>query len=204
MIGPNGGGKSTLLRIVAGDEQADAGELTTRRGLVVAYLPQQLEGDERTAEATLAAARPDLHELERELAEVERALTGAGEDLDRIAKLLRRQEGLLERWTAAGGPGFQGRARALLAGVGLADEELGKSTRVLYACGSSSGGAPRRTLRSKTTTSKPRWRRNAARIGVYSCARVPPAADRLSGATDICNRRVASLLSTGAASASPR
>ena len=32
LIGPNGGGKSTLLRIVSGDETADAGELTQRRG----------------------------------------------------------------------------------------------------------------------------------------------------------------------------
>jgi ATP-binding cassette, subfamily F, member 3 len=131
MIGPNGGGKSTLLRIVTGDEQADVGELTTRRGLILAYLPQQLEGDERTAEATLAAARPDLHELERELAEVERALAEAGDDLERITRLLRRQEALLDRWTAAGGPGFQGRARALLAEVGLADEDLAQPTRVL-------------------------------------------------------------------------
>ena len=47
VIGPNGGGKSTMLRILAGLETADAGELTQRRGLVVAFLPQQLEGDER-------------------------------------------------------------------------------------------------------------------------------------------------------------
>ncbi len=67
MIGPNGGGKSTLMRILAGEELADAGELTVRRGLVVAYLPQQLEGDERDARRTLRAARPDLDELEAEL-----------------------------------------------------------------------------------------------------------------------------------------
>ena len=47
LIGPNGGGKSTLLRIVAGEESPDRGELTQRRGLVLAFLPQQLEGDER-------------------------------------------------------------------------------------------------------------------------------------------------------------
>ena len=48
-----------------------------------------------------------------------------------MARLLRRQEELIERWTAAGGPGFDGRARALLADVGLADDDLGKPTRVL-------------------------------------------------------------------------
>src|ERR1700760_4438528 len=71
VIGPNGGGKSTLLRILAGDETADAGETTQRRGLVVAYLPQQLEGDERDALETLHGARPDLDELERELGQIE-------------------------------------------------------------------------------------------------------------------------------------
>jgi ATP-binding cassette subfamily F protein 3 len=131
VIGPNGGGKSTLLRILAGEETADAGEVTQRRGLVVAFLPQQLEGDERDALATLRAARSDLDELEHELAHVERGLAESGEDLDRIARFLRRQEDLVERWTAAGGPGFEPRARALLGDVGLVDEDLAKPTRVL-------------------------------------------------------------------------
>jgi ATP-binding cassette, subfamily F, member 3 len=131
VIGPNGGGKSTLLRILAGEETPDAGGLTQRRGLVVAYLPQQLEGDERPAPATLRAARPDLDELEAELERIEAGIGPAGADLDRLARLLRRQEELLQRWTAAGGPGFEPRARALLVAVGLDDADLGKPTRVL-------------------------------------------------------------------------
>jgi len=131
MIGPNGGGKSTLLRILVGEETADAGEVTQRRGLKLAFLPQQLEGDERRPLETLRAARPDLDELERELAKVESDIEAAGVDLDRLERLLRRQEGLLERWTAAGGPGFEGRARALLGDVGLEEDDLVKPTRVL-------------------------------------------------------------------------
>ena len=49
----------------------------------------------------------------------------------KLTRLLRRQEEIIERWTAAGGPGFEGRARALLAEVGLDDDDLGKPTRVL-------------------------------------------------------------------------
>ena len=131
VIGPNGGGKSTLLRILAGDEFADAGEVTQRRGLIVSYLPQQLEGDARNAFATLRAARPDLDELERELESVEGGIGAAGADLDRMTRLLRRQEELLHRWTSAGGPGFEPRARALLVEVGLDDDDLAKPTRVL-------------------------------------------------------------------------
>jgi ATP-binding cassette subfamily F protein 3 len=130
LIGPNGGGKSTLVRILAGEETADAGDVTQRRGLVLAYLPQQLEGDERDALATLRAARPDLDALERELDAIEHELAATG-DLDRMTRLLRRQEDAVARWTAAGGPGFQGRARALLLDVGLDDDDLAKPTRVL-------------------------------------------------------------------------
>src|SRR5919107_1373657 len=53
VLGPNGGGKSTLLRILAGTEEADAGTVTRRRGLVWAHLPQVVEGDGRGALATL-------------------------------------------------------------------------------------------------------------------------------------------------------
>ena len=131
VVGPNGGGKSTMLRILAGEETADAGEVTQRRGLVLAYLPQQPEGDERGALAALRASRPDIAELERELGDVETALGASGDDLERMARLLRRQEDVLARWTAAGGPGFDGRARAFLADVGIDDDDQTKPTRVL-------------------------------------------------------------------------
>ena len=62
---------------------------------------------------------------------VETQLGDAGADLDRLARLLRRQEELVERWTAAGGPGFEGRARALLLQVGLDGADLAKPTRLL-------------------------------------------------------------------------
>ena len=131
LIGPNGAGKSTLLRLLAGEEALDGGELTQRRGLVVTYLPQQVEGDERGALATVRAARPELAELEAELARVDAQLGSLGDDLERMARVLRRQEELVEQWTAGGGPGFEGRARALLLDVGLGEDDLAKPTRVL-------------------------------------------------------------------------
>src|SRR3954452_538517 len=62
VLGPNGGGKSTLLRILAGLEPPDAGAVVRRRGLVHAFLPQEVAGDDRTPLATVLAARPEVAE----------------------------------------------------------------------------------------------------------------------------------------------
>ena len=133
VVGANGSGKSTLMKLLAGLETPDAGEVTRRRGAVVVYLDQHPPGDTRTALETVLAARPDLVELERELAAVTEQLGGPAlaDDLDRMARVLRRQEQLLERWEAAGGPSVDGRARATLLELGLEDDELLLPTRAL-------------------------------------------------------------------------
>jgi ATP-binding cassette subfamily F protein 3 len=133
IVGGNGTGKSTLLRLAAGDETPDAGDVVRRRGVVVSLLPQHPLGDGRTPLETVVAARPDLAELDAELQAVGERL-GSPEltsDLDRMARVLRRQEELIERWEAAGGPGLEGRARAWLTGFGLSVQEQALPTTAL-------------------------------------------------------------------------
>lgn len=45
LVGRNGCGKTSLLKILAGENQADAGDLSARRELRVGYLPQEFELD---------------------------------------------------------------------------------------------------------------------------------------------------------------
>jgi ATP-binding cassette subfamily F protein 3 len=131
VIGPNGGGKSTLLRILAGIEDADGGHTARRRDLTVAWLPQHVGGDSRTPMETLADARPDLRRLEGELGAVAERIGELAGDLDRMTRALARQEELFERWTAAGGPGFEGRCCAHLAALGLEEDDLALPTEAL-------------------------------------------------------------------------
>jgi ATP-binding cassette subfamily F protein 3 len=126
IIGPNGAGKSTLLRIIGGAEQPNEGEVVRRRGVGVSYLGQNPEGDDRTAQAWVLAARPDVEAIDRELRTIEAELASprvAG-DLAKMGRVLARQQDALDRWVGVGGPGLAGEARAFLVRLGFDDHDL--------------------------------------------------------------------------------
>ncbi len=63
LVGRNGCGKTCLLKILAGANQADAGEISRRRGLRVGYLPQEFELDgDRTVRENIEVGASDLME----------------------------------------------------------------------------------------------------------------------------------------------
>ena len=121
VLGPNGGGKSTLMRILAGLDTPDAGLVTRRRGLVLAHLPQIVDGDDRDALTTVLAARPELGALESELhaAEARLADPALASDLEAMTKALARHERALAAWTDAGGDRAEGEARGHLRALGI-------------------------------------------------------------------------------------
>src|SRR4051812_10584349 len=130
LVGGNGAGKSTILRLLAGDEHADAGTVTLRRGATVAFLPQIVHGDGRTGLETVRAAVPAAAALDAELAEVEALLAdpALAADLDRMARVLARQARLVERLAALT---VDGDAVRLLRGLGLSDADARRPTREL-------------------------------------------------------------------------
>ena len=77
VVGPNGGGKSTLLKILAGLEDRTAVRCRDAAAARVAYLDQHPAGDDRTPLQTVLDARPDLVELDRELTELATQLGSA-------------------------------------------------------------------------------------------------------------------------------
>ncbi|MFT4112805.1 ABC-F family ATP-binding cassette domain-containing protein [Silvibacterium sp.] len=72
LIGPNGSGKSTLLKMLAGEVDSDQGEITTRKGMRMAYVAQDSHFPEgstvrKVLEAALERARVPADEHDTRL-----------------------------------------------------------------------------------------------------------------------------------------
>jgi ATPase subunit of ABC transporter with duplicated ATPase domains len=118
IVGPNGIGKSTLLRVLAGLEEPDRGEIV--RSGAAGYLPQEPEARAGETVRGYLARRTGVGAAEHEM--------------DALASRLEAEPGLtgayteaLERYLLLGGEDFDARAGAVLDDVGLArraDREL--------------------------------------------------------------------------------
>lgn len=92
LVGRNGCGKTSLLRILAGHQNADAGEVARRRGLRIGYLPQEFELDaDLTVRRNIEAGAADLIEWVRRYE--------AGEGTDAELSALHHQIDVAEGWT---------------------------------------------------------------------------------------------------------
>lgn len=112
LVGPNGVGKSTLLRLVAGVEVPDVGEVNVQDPRGVAYLPQEIKLDQlQLTVLDYLRERAGLAELETDLAKLESDL-GSEQALERYADLQ-------QVYTHRGGYVFAGNAKRILAGLGL-------------------------------------------------------------------------------------
>ena len=71
LVGANGTGKTTLLKVLAGTESLDYGSLNATRGMSAGYLPQDgLSLSGRTVFAECMSVFAGLHKMEREMEEL--------------------------------------------------------------------------------------------------------------------------------------
>ncbi len=126
LLGPNGTGKSTVLKLLAGDLQLDAGDVRVLGRQTVAYLRQSHQlGGEGTVLDALLEPFADVQALHDELSHLETNLADADE------ATLKRYGDLQERYRLQGGYDLETRVRELTADVGLAQADLKRSVSTL-------------------------------------------------------------------------
>lgn len=140
-VGANGVGKSTLIKILMGELEADSGDVFKNRFTKIGYLEQYACADsQRTIFDELMEEFSEQRELEDTLMEINLDLEGGRKgDLDLIEKQIK----LNERFAEIGGLTYKNRIRSALIGLGFSEEEFKKKVSSL------SGGQKTRVALAK-------------------------------------------------------
>ncbi len=152
LVGANGAGKTTLLNILAGETELDEGTRIVSGKIRVGMLRQEIGGDED--ETLLASVLSGATHISRMQAAMEAATKRLHEaehkgDLDKLEKLAGAYSEAEERFASAGGYFIEGKAKAIISGLGFKNEEM--ESRV----GAFSGGWRMRIYLARLLLSEP-------------------------------------------------
>src|SRR5438128_3385050 len=126
LAGPNGVGKTTLLRALVGETSLQGGDLAFQKGTRVALHDQRPPLERRlTLREYVLSGASDLIALEEELRRLEEAMASG----DHGATTMRRYSEAQARLEHAGGYGWRDHATAVLRGLGFAEAHLDRPLR---------------------------------------------------------------------------
>ena len=119
IVGPNGCGKSTILKLLAGEESLDHGAIHLKRGAAAGLLSQMpiIEKEMEVYDALLGAFARE-RQLQVRLTEIEGILAREHDEL-RMQTLLRQYGEIQEQFERAGGYELDSRIMKVAAGLGL-------------------------------------------------------------------------------------
>ncbi len=130
LVGKNGAGKSTMLKIIAGLQQPTSGTVSIPKEMTIGYLPQVMKlADTRTVRQEAETAFEDIHKLK---AEVERLNNQMVERTDYESEeyhaLIDRFTRESERYQMMGGGNYQAELEQALLGLGFLRDDFDRPT----------------------------------------------------------------------------
>lgn len=148
LIGLNGAGKSTILKMIMKELNTDNGEIIIAKGKIIGYLSQHQElSTENSILEEIKTAKADVIEMEKQIRVMELEMKHLhGEDLE---NRLHSYHLLTERFEQANGYAYQSELIGVLKGLGFQENEFSKSVDTL------SGGQKTRVALGKLLLTKP-------------------------------------------------
>jgi ATP-binding cassette subfamily F protein 3 len=126
VVGRNGSGKSSLLKIIASRQEPSTGTLRYARGARVGYLPQEIEAPASgTVIDVVLASVPGRERIEQMLEDVEEQLTAGGDD-ETVLALAQKMADLHEELGRFESMFSRHEALRILAGLGFKDVDLSR------------------------------------------------------------------------------
>ena len=148
LVGVNGAGKSTIFKMIIGEEPSDGGEIILAKGRSIGYLAQhQNLIPNGTIYEELRSAKADIIEMEQQLRSIEHELQSlSGEELNARLETYNR---LQSQFESQNGYACESEIIGVLKGLGFTEEEFSKKTDTL------SGGQKTRVALGKLLLTDP-------------------------------------------------
>ena len=131
LVGKNGAGKSTMLKILCGMQKPTSGSVSVPNDTTIGYLPQVMKlSDDTTVKEETRKAFADKTKMEAKLKEVEQEMAERTDyESDGYAELVERFTTEHERYMMMGGENYEAEIERTLTGLGFTRDDFDRPTR---------------------------------------------------------------------------
>ncbi len=130
LVGSNGAGKSTMLKVIAGINTPDSGEVAISRHTTIGYLPQEgIEYEGKTLYEEVYSAAGDINKIQEEMTAAEKEMSEMTDTTsDEFMDLLNEYGELQERFQMLDGFRLKSKIEKILMGLGFSESDIHRMT----------------------------------------------------------------------------
>ncbi|SFG03897.1 MULTISPECIES: ABC-F family ATP-binding cassette domain-containing protein [Salegentibacter] len=130
LIGKNGAGKSTMLKILAGEQEYDGGQIARDKELNIGFLKQDIDFEQgRSVLEEAQQAFVEIKKLEKQIDEINHQLaTRTDYESESYTQLIQDLSEITHTYEIIGGYNYEGDTEKVLLGLGFQREQFGKLT----------------------------------------------------------------------------